>query len=290
MGASVVFGEGLAGCGSDFFEADGRSFSRSLAKSGSQPSCIPSLAAALPSAVCMNSMYCTCSFGGAVDDGGNGFGNVIVGYEFEFVEGGEEMIVAGFVSGAPVAHGPGVDDLAVEDMVVVGAADRGLRRVVLAGVARRGEQTRGRPVDAEIVGGGPVDHVFGVDRAVEMVVQVSALGHVVQEGEQQRRLVADGVEIAGGFLFGRLGRGQRGYQDEEHGELQAHERASGNQEGNCNAGAGIWTGMRKALTTKGTKVHEEDIRSLASFVILRAFVVEGFSRAGIGCRFCYISF
>ncbi len=64
---------------------------------------------------------------------------------------------------------------------------------MLAGIARRGEQARGRAVDAEIVGGGPINHVFGVDRAVEMVVQVSTFGDVAQEGEQQGRLMADGV-------------------------------------------------------------------------------------------------
>ena len=79
-------------------------------------------------------------FGGAVDDGGDGFGGVIVDCEFELVEGGEEMVVAGLVAGTPVAHRPGVDDLVVEDVVVIGAADGGLGRVMLAGIAGRSDQ------------------------------------------------------------------------------------------------------------------------------------------------------
>src|SRR5690348_335351 len=107
--------------------------------------------------------------------------------------------------GAPVAHGPGVDDLVVEDMVAVSAADGGLGRVMLAGIAGRRYQLRGRAIDAEIVGGGEVDQVFGVNGAVKMVVEVCALGHLVQKGEQERGLQADGVEVTRGFLLGGLG-------------------------------------------------------------------------------------
>ena len=169
--------------------------------------------------------------GSAVDDGSDGFGDVVVGGESEFVEGGEEMVVAGFVAGTPVAHRPGVDDLVVEDVVVVGAADAGLWRVVLAGIAGRAEQSRSGAVDAEIVGRGPVDHVFGIDGAVEVIVQVAALGHVVQKCQQQRRLVADGVEIARGFLLGGLGDGEGGKHEEDQippTDVRAHERASEN--------------------------------------------------------------
>ena len=121
---------------------------------------------------------------GAVGNGSYGFGDVVMRSESELVEGGEEMVVAGFIAGAPVAHRPGIDDLVVENVVVVGAANAGFRRVVLAGIAGRAHQLRSSAVDAEIVGGGEVDEVLGVNRAVEVIVQVSALGHVVQKREQ----------------------------------------------------------------------------------------------------------
>src|SRR5580765_4037560 len=95
--------------------------------------------------------------GGAVDDTGDGFRNMIVRREPELVEGGEEVVVSRFFSVAPVAHRPGVDDLVVENVIVVGAPDSGLGRVVLAVIAGRGEQAGGRAVDAEVIRGGEVD-------------------------------------------------------------------------------------------------------------------------------------
>jgi hypothetical protein len=43
-----------------------------------------------------------------------------------------------------------------------------------------------------------------------MIVQVATFRDVVQEGEQQGRLFADGIKIAGSFLLGGLSYGQRG--------------------------------------------------------------------------------
>jgi hypothetical protein len=50
---------------------------------------------------------------------------------------------------------------------------------MFAGIARRAHQARGSAVDAEIVGRGEIEQVFGVDRAAEMIVQVPTLGDVV---------------------------------------------------------------------------------------------------------------
>src|ERR1051326_365014 len=128
------------------------------------------------------------------------------------------MVVAGFVTGAPIAHGPGVDDLVVEDVVAVSAADGGLGRVMLAGIAGGRYQLRGRAIDAEIVGGGEVDQILGVNGAVKVVVEVPAFGHVVQKGEQERGLLADGVEVTRGFLLGGLGGGERGEKKNKQNE------------------------------------------------------------------------
>jgi hypothetical protein len=47
-----------------------------------------------------------------------------------------------------------------------------------------------------------------------VTVQIASFGNSVKEGEKQGRLLADGIEIAGGFLLGSLGRGQRGKNDQ----------------------------------------------------------------------------
>src|SRR5579864_1943872 len=120
-------------------------------------------------------------FGGPVDDARDGFGHMVVRCEAKLVEGGEEVVVTRFRSVAPVAHGPRVDDLVVENMVVVGATDGGLGRVVLAIIAGRGEQAGSGPIDAVVVGGGKVDQIFRVQSAVEMGVEVSSFWHVVHE-------------------------------------------------------------------------------------------------------------
>ena len=127
----------------------------------------------------LNMLFC-----GAIQDRSDRLRHMIVSGEPELVECGEEMIVSRFFCAAPVAHRPGVDDLVIENVVVIGAADRGLGRVVLTGIAGRSEQAGSRPVDAHVVGGRPVDDVFGVERAVEMVVQVPALRHLLEESQQ----------------------------------------------------------------------------------------------------------
>ncbi len=111
---AVIFGEGLTGCGSAIsLRTAGQEFFAKFGEVG-----IPAE---------LHSEFGGCAFftvggvheldvlhmlfRGAVDDGGNGFGNMIVGHELELVEAGEEMIVARLVSGAPVAHGPGTSTI-----------------------------------------------------------------------------------------------------------------------------------------------------------------------------------
>jgi hypothetical protein len=171
-------------------------------------------------------------FGSAVDHARNQLGHVGVRSGLELIEAGEEVIVSGFVSRTPVAHRPGVNDLVVENVVRVGAANRGARLVLFAGVARRAEQLRGRSINTEIIRSREVDQVLGINGATKMVVEVSALGHVVHKREQQRRLTPDRVEIARSLLLGSLGRRQGSKYQDDHAAAsrKAHsERASGNQ-------------------------------------------------------------
>ena len=144
---------------------------------------------------------------GAIRGGGDCLRDMSVRGQAEFVEGGEEMIVAGFVAWLPVAHRPGVDHLVVEHVIAVAAAGCGFGGVVFAGVAGRGQQARRRAVDAEAAVGREIDQIFGVDRAVEMIVQISTLGQVADKSQQQLRLFANRVEVAGGALLGTLGGG-----------------------------------------------------------------------------------
>ena len=114
---------------------------------------------------------------GAIGGGGDGFGDMGIGGQTELVEGGEEMIVTRFVARAPIAHGPGVNHLAVEDVIDVAATGGGFGGVGFTGVTGRSEQVRRCAVDAQVARGGEIDEIFGVDGTVEMVVQISALGH-----------------------------------------------------------------------------------------------------------------
>ena len=94
-------------------------------------------------------------------------------------------------------------------------------------------------------------------------MQVAPLGHVVQEGEQQRRLMANRVEIPGRLLLGglRCGKGRQKNDDQITAQdLQAHGSSFKNQDTNCNSCVTVRANSaandRKASTTKGAKYHE----------------------------------
>ena len=59
-------------------------------------------------------------------------------------------------------------------MVVISTLDRGLGRVVLASIARRGKKPRRRAIDAQVVGGREIDEVLGIEGAAEMIVQMES--------------------------------------------------------------------------------------------------------------------
>jgi hypothetical protein len=65
------------------------------------------------------------------------FSHVLVRGQAELVEGGEEVIVSRSLVGRPVAHGPGIDELAIKYVIAVSAAHSGLGCVFLARIARR---------------------------------------------------------------------------------------------------------------------------------------------------------
>ena len=100
----------------------------------------------------------------------------------EFVEGGEEMIVARSLPRIPVAHRPGIDHLAVEDAIDVRAANRGFGGVGLARITGRRDQARRRAVHAQAAGGREIYEVFSIDCAVQMIVQISTFWHVAHKG------------------------------------------------------------------------------------------------------------
>ena len=117
----------------------------------------------------------------------------LVGGGAELVEGGEEMVVAGFTGDRHEGpHREGVDRGGIESGVL---DDLGQGRPVAA--AGPGAESVGLALDAQAALAAPGDQALGIDRARQVVVQVTALGKAAQEGEQQRRLIADLVEIAG---------------------------------------------------------------------------------------------
>src|ERR1039458_8383382 len=48
-----------------------------------------------------------------------------------------------------------------------------------------GKQARGCTVHAQAAGGGEIDQIFGVDCAVQMVVQISTLWQIAQKGDRK---------------------------------------------------------------------------------------------------------
>ena len=143
----------------------------------------------------------------------------------KFVEGGEKVIVSGFLA-RPVAHGPGIDDGIVENVVLVGAADGRLAGEAVAGIVTRGRNQNGsRAVDTKAVLSGEVNKTLGVNRPGQMDVQVAAFRHLAQESEQKSGLLADGVEVMRGSLFGGVlllrqdgWRGQRQRENQQPGD------------------------------------------------------------------------
>jgi hypothetical protein len=125
--------------------------------------------------------------------------------EEELVESCEEMVVARSLVGSPVAHRPRIDELVVENMIAIGALNCGLAGVRRArGIAGRRQKVRRAAIHAEVVACRIVDPTLCVDGATHVIVQVAALGHLLEKGEQQGRIVADRIELAGSSLLGSL--------------------------------------------------------------------------------------
>ena len=113
----------------------------------------------------------------------------------------EEMIVPGLaLRRHEAAHREGIDQLVVELLVlrhigganVAGLADRlglgaGLDRL------RLGEGLGDR-IDAQPILTADADEGLGIDRAVEMIVQVGALRHALEKGIEGERIAANGIE------------------------------------------------------------------------------------------------
>ena len=119
----------------------------------------------------------------------------------ELGEGSEEMIVPGLaLRGNEAAHGEGIDQLVVEALVLrhVGGGNvaRFAHRLRLrAGLDRlRLGEALGDRIDAETVLAADADEGLGVDRAVEMIVQVGALRHALEKVAERKRIAANGVE------------------------------------------------------------------------------------------------
>ena len=112
----------------------------------------------------------------------------------EFFKAREEMIVAGFVARPPVAHRPGIDHLVVEYVIAVTAAGCGFGGIGFTGVAGRCDQAGRCAVHAQSAIRGEIHEIFGVDCAIQMIVQISALGQVADKSQQQLRLLANAVQ------------------------------------------------------------------------------------------------
>ena len=113
---------------------------------------------------------------------------VVVGGSAKFAEGGKKMIVARFRAGMELAHGKGIEQVAIERRILQNHAGG---RLVVARITWRLYQGEGDAVNAQFILDCPIDEAFRINCAGEMVVKVSAFGHLLQEGMQEQRLVAD---------------------------------------------------------------------------------------------------
>lgn len=131
----------------------------------------------------------------------------------EFRECPEEMVVSGHaLRGDEAAHRKRIDQIVVESLVfgyVGGGNIAGLTHGRGLGSRldrlRFSEGLRGR-IYAETVFAADADEGLGIDRAVEMIVQIGALRHALEELAKSQRIAADGIELLARaqLAFGRL--------------------------------------------------------------------------------------
>jgi hypothetical protein len=129
----------------------------------------------------------------AIGCDGDCLGNMRVRRQAEFIEGGEKMIMARFIAGLPVAHRPGIDHLVEENLVAVSTAGGRFDGISFAGIAGRGKQARRCAVRAQAAVGGEIHQIFCVDCSVKVIVEISALRQLMEESQQQLRLLANAV-------------------------------------------------------------------------------------------------
>ena len=126
----------------------------------------------------------------------------------ELVERGEEVVVARLDAVAEALHRPGAQNLVVGDVVAERVAER-----PLAGGARPGLREQRDHVHADAAGRAAADHRLRVHGARQVVVQVAALGHVVEERVALHLVAAVALQVLGRSQLGRGSR--RGEQREQ---------------------------------------------------------------------------
>jgi hypothetical protein len=137
---------------------------------------------------------------GAMRNLGEHLPPVAVGDQIELEKRFEEMNERAAVLGGgyEIPAGERVDRQVAECVVV----DRAFRRPhALRGIARRRDDGE-RRVDAVAVFERVVDVTLGVDGTGQMVVQVAALGHSLEEVEQSLRITVHGGQICRGAVRG----------------------------------------------------------------------------------------
>ena len=149
----------------------------------------------------------------------------------ELVERGEEVVVAGLDAVAEALHRPGAQDLVVEDVVAERVAER-----PLAGGARSGLREQRDHVHADAAGRAAADHRLRVHGARQVVVQVAALGHVVEEGVALHLVAAVALQVLGRSELGGGSRRGEQREQEKRGREEAHGRSIAEPEGRKSRG------------------------------------------------------
>ena len=131
--------------------------------------------------------------------------------EVELVESCEEMVVPRSFAGSPVPHRPCIHQLVIENMIAVSTLNCRFIGVLRArGIAGRSQKIRGAAIYAKVVACRIVDPALCVDGATHVIVQVAALGHLLEKGKQQGRILADRIEVASCAFLGRFRHDGRG--------------------------------------------------------------------------------
>ena len=110
------------------------------------------------------------------------------------------MVMLAPIQQLRVSHGPSIDYLAIQGGIRVGIFDwlRAVQSAVIAGDCKIIQ------INTEIFPAGLIYQILGINGPRQMVVYVSALGHLQEKRPQFFRIVPKGIELLGYQSFSQF--------------------------------------------------------------------------------------